>query len=111
MACEDIRLKLRLSLTSELADGLVEDIISDMEIPMNASISPNPNRSCAGVPNHAAWPVVHEPSKSLITTNSHEDASETKVPDVTPPISPAVKDIGLVSNSVADRGDVDSYEL
>lgn len=33
------------------------------------------------------------------------------MPDVTPPISPAVEDIGQVSNTRVERGDVDGYEF
>lgn len=50
----------------------------------------------------------------LIISNSyeeHEDASETKMSYVTTPISLAVKDIGQVSNNVAERVEVDGYKL
>lgn len=82
-----------------------------MEIPIDASIFPDLNRSFAEVPNEAVLPVLNESLKALITSNPYEDASETKVLNVTPLISPTVKGVGLVSNAVAERGDVDSYGL
>lgn len=55
-----------LPLTSELADYLVEDYISDMNISIDMSTSPDPGRSFAKVLSDAVSYVVNESSKVLI---------------------------------------------